>query len=133
VRIIESMEPKRDERFPKSARLVSKLDFDRVFKMGIVASDSMLVVHAVRNRPSQSRLGLSISKQVGNSPQRNHWKRLIRESFRRQRTELPVGIDLVVRPKRGAVPDYHAVFESLRVLVLQLDRRLPAPGALGSE
>ena len=113
-----------DERFPKSVRLVSQLDFDRVFHDGVVASDSVLVIHAVRGKQPWTRIGLSVSKRVGNSPTRNRWKRLIREAFRRQKTELPLGIDMVVRPKRGSVPDYELVFKSILKLAMQLDRKL---------
>jgi len=113
-----------DERFPKSVRLVSKLDFDRVFHEGVVASDSILVIHAVRGKEPWTRIGLSVSKRVGNSPTRNRWKRLIRESFRRQKSQLPINIDMVVRPKRGASPDYQLIFESLLKLGLQLERKL---------
>ena len=113
-----------DERFPKSLRLVSQLDFDRVFKEGAVASDAVLVVHAARGKQTWTRVGLSVSKRVGNSPVRNRWKRLIREAFRRQKGEMPIGIDIVVRPKRGAVPDYALVFKSLLKLAIQLDRKL---------
>lgn len=117
-----------DERFPKSVRLVSKLDFDRVFHDGVVASDSVLVIHAVRGKEPWTRIGLSVSKRVGNSPMRNRWKRLIRESFRRQKSQLPLNIDMVVRPKRGAIPDYRLIFESLLKLGLQLERKLKAKG-----
>lgn len=118
------MSTQSDERFPKSLRLVSPLDFDRVFLEGVVASDSVLVIHAVRGKQTWTRIGLSVSKRVGNSPIRNRWKRLIREAFRRQKMELPLAIDMVVRPKRGAVPDYELVFTSLLKLAVQLDRKL---------
>ena len=118
------MSTQSDERFPKSVRLVSQLDFDRVFHEGVVASDSVLVIHAVRGKQPWTRNGLSVSKRVGNSPTRNRWKRLIREAFRRQKTELPLGIDMVVRPKRGSVPDYELVFKSILKLAMQLDRKL---------
>ena len=118
------MSTQSDERFPKSVRLVSQLDFDRVFHEGIVASDSVLVIHAVRGKQTWTRIGLSVSKRVGNSPTRNRWKRLIREAFRRQKSELPIGIDMVVRPKRGAMPNYEHVFSSLLKLALQLERKL---------
>ncbi len=118
------MSTQSDERFPKSVRLVSQLDFDRVFREGVVASDSVLVIHAVRGKQPWTRIGLRVSKRVGNSPIRNRWKRLIREAFRRQKTELPLGIDMVVRPKRGSVPDYELVFKSILKLAMQLDRKL---------
>jgi len=106
--------------------LVSQLDFDRVFHEGAVASDSVLVIHGVRGKVAWTRIGLSVSKRVGNSPIRNRWKRLIREAFRRRKSELPIGIDIVVRPKRGATPDYERVFSSLLKLALQLERKLNA-------
>ena len=118
------MSTQSDQRFPKTVRLVSQLDFDRVFRDGIVASDSVLVVHAVRGKQPWTRIGLSVSKRVGNSPARNRWKRLIRESFRLQKNEIPVNIDMVVRPKRGAVPDFDLIFASLLKLAMQLDRKL---------
>jgi ribonuclease P protein component len=119
-----SMSTQNDQRFPKTVRLVSQLDFDRVFRDGIVASDSVLVVHAVRGKQPWTRIGLSVSKRVGNSPTRNRWKRLIRESFRLQKNEMPLNIDMVVRPKRGAVPDFDLIFASLLKLAMQLDRKL---------
>ena len=84
----------------------------------------MLVLHAARGKQTWTRIGLSVSKRVGNSPVRNRWKRLIREAFRRQKIELPSGIDIVARPKRGAMPDHELVFDSLLKLALQLDRKL---------
>ena len=118
------MSTQSDHRFPKTVRLVSQLDFDRVFNDGLVASDSVLVVHAVRGKQPWARLGLSVSKRVGNSPTRNRWKRLIRESFRLQKAQLPLNIDIVVRPKRGADPDFSRIFASLLKLALQIERKL---------
>jgi len=120
------MMAKHDERFPKSARLVSSKDFDRVFQNGIVASDGVLVIHGCLSELDWTRIGLSISKRVGNSPIRNRWKRLIREAFRKQKFDLPKNLDLVIRPKRGAAPDYHLIYASLSRLCKQLERRIKA-------
>jgi ribonuclease P protein component len=56
---------------------------------------------------------------------RNRWKRLIREAFRRQQDALPAGLDMIIRPKRGAVPDHDAIRRSVVYLSKKLDRRLP--------
>lgn len=111
-------------RFPAELRVKRSSDFDAIFKRGKVASDSVLVVHGLRSSQAATRLGLSISKKVGNAPVRNRWKRLIREAFRRHRSEMPAQLNLVVRPKRGAIPDYHAVAASLPQLAKRIDRRL---------
>ncbi|MCU0718335.1 MAG: ribonuclease P protein component [Pirellula sp.] len=71
----------------------------------------------------QARLGLSISKRVGNAPTRNRWKRLIREVFRKNRHCLPM-IDIVARPKKGATADYKAIEASFPSLVARALRKL---------
>ena len=122
----------RGERFPKCLRLRSDREFEAVFASKHVAVDQVLVIHALPNQLPYSRLGLSVSKRAGNAPLRNHWKRLIREAFRLQRVHLPVGMDLVVRPRKGSQPQYHSVAQSLSKLVYQLGRQLHRNRARGS-
>jgi ribonuclease P protein component len=111
-------------RFPAASRLKRQGDFAAVFAGGKVATDGVLVIHAIRGPSTGCKLGLSISKKVGNSPQRNRWKRLIREAFRRNALQLPQQLWLVVRPRRGAAPEFHAIQNSLLKLTRQLERKL---------
>lgn len=111
-------------RFPATSRLKRQADFAAVFEGGKVAADRVLVIHAIRSPQAGPKLGLSISKKVGNSPQRNRWKRLIREAFRKNTGQLPQHLWLVVRPRRGAVPDFHAIEASLLRLTRQLERKV---------
>jgi ribonuclease P protein component len=120
-------EPPTDDpshRFTKAMRLLKQEEFDRVFAAKLYQADGVLVVNATANDLGRTRLGLAVSKKAGKANVRNRWKRLIRESFRLQRTELPVGIDLVVRPKKDAQPDFAAVRGSLKKLAWRLARRL---------
>lgn len=112
------------ERFPPELRLRRPSEFEQVFQRGKHASDSVLVIHAMRNDLPYSRLGLSVSRRVGGAVVRNRWKRSIREAWRTQRHDLPVGMDIVVRPRKGATLDYHAIRDSLRRLLARLDRLL---------
>jgi ribonuclease P protein component len=139
-----------DHSFPPKTRIKSRLDFDRAFREGIVVADDVLVLHVTyrklhevgitkdeadtsnaeplsRGSPhaigDQARLGLSISKRVGNAPTRNRWKRLIREVFRKNRHSFPP-IDIVARPKKGATADYKAIWVSLPILVSRALRKL---------
>lgn len=111
--------------FSQAERIKSPLRFEEVFKNGVVAADGVLVIHVSWNNFRHPRLGLSVSKRVGNSPKRNRWKRLIRESFRKQKDTFPF-VDIVVRPKRGAIPDYGEIFNSLAALVARACRKLPS-------
>jgi ribonuclease P protein component len=64
------------------------------------------------------RLGLVVTRRLGNAVQRNRVKRLLREFFRRHQTHLPA-IDLVIMAKKGAEGlVYHQVEEELGRLVL---------------
>ncbi len=110
--------------FPNTARLRHQYQFDAVYRGKHYAGDGVLVIRAIRNDIGRTRLGLSVSKKVGNAVVRNRWKRIIREAFRKQQIDIPRGLDIVVRPKKGAVADYHAVYASLLNLCKRLDRKL---------
>lgn len=110
------------ERFPKSRRVVRQRDFDRTFKSGRVIADSVLVVHATKNELVRYRLGISISRKVGNAVVRNRWKRLIREAFRKLPADLNPNFDLVIRPRKGAVADHLAISQSLLRCIRKLSR-----------
>lgn len=117
------MSDRPSERFTKSDRIRSRLEFERIFKAGRVQADPVLVIHALPNQLTISRIGISISKKVGSAPVRNHWKRLIREAFRRQRADIPVGMDFIVRPRAGAVADGEEIKRSLVRSTRILSRR----------
>ena len=119
----------RDERLPRTRRVRRSNDFDRVYQARCHAADDVLVVNGAATGESVTRLGLAVSRAVGNAVARNRWKRLLREAFRRCRPQLPVGFDLVARPRRGATPDLAAVQASLPRLAERIAsqlRRRPA-------
>jgi ribonuclease P protein component len=105
-------------------RVRKQADFDRAYQARVFAADDVLVVNGAANSLPQSRLGLSVSKRVGTAVDRNRWKRLIREAFRLSREELPTGIDLIVRPQKGAVAEFAAIQRSLVALGRRLAKRL---------
>ena len=85
---------------PRDARLRGKEAFTRVYDQRVRDSRGPLTIYAAPNDLAFSRLGLSLSRKVGNAVRRNRIKRLLREAFRLLRHDLPRGYDLlvVVRP-----------------------------------
>lgn len=71
-------------------------DFGRVYNQRKSFADMYLVMYAADNLAACSRIGISVSKKVGNSVVRHRITRLIRESYRLHKDELIPGIDIVV-------------------------------------
>lgn len=109
--------------FPKSARLLTPREFDRVFSRRCAMSDERIVLHATLGIGSEPRLGLVVSRKVGNAVARNRWKRSLREAFRLTRHELP-NLDLAVIPRGRELPALAELQESFRKLAAGLARRL---------
>lgn len=109
--------------FKKSSRLLKSPQFRRVFDARNSVSDGQLIIYGARNDLEFCRLGLAVSKKVGNAVVRNRWKRRIREAFRLQQQELPNGFDFIVLPKRGAQPNYTAIERSIVSLAVKLATR----------
>jgi ribonuclease P protein component len=62
----------------------------------------LLLAAQVAPAPAPARLGMVVTKKVGNAVARNRIKRLCRECFRAWKDLLPDGVDLVVIAKNGA-------------------------------
>lgn len=112
-----------DQRFPKSHRLRTRPEFKTVFDRGAVRKDGRLVTYLLATGAPVTRLGIVVGKAARGSVSRNRIKRLIREGFRLLRAGLPVGMDVIVLPRRGAKLSLEGVKQSLG----QLLARLPPP------
>jgi ribonuclease P protein component len=83
--------------------LTSKRDFEAVFKKGISSASKYLVVYARPNDLSINRLGLSVSKRVGNAVTRNRVKRLLREAMRKVLDGVSANCDFVLVARKASV------------------------------
>jgi len=79
----------------KAEMLKKNADFKKVYARGKSVVSPYVVLYYLKNGLAESRVGIAVSKKVGNSVTRNRAKRLIRESFRLCSFEIKPGHDLV--------------------------------------
>jgi ribonuclease P protein component len=110
--------------FRKAEHLRRPSDFRRVYERRRSAADAWLLVYACENGLPFLRLGLSVSRKIGQATLRNRFRRLYREAFRLTRGEMPTGLDLVLIPRSSHEPTLAELKRSLPLLVKQVARRL---------
>lgn len=77
-------------------------DFQCVYKSGTSYANKYLVMYVRKTDTGKNRIGISVSKKVGNSVVRHRITRLIRESYRLNEWKFDRGIDAVVIARPGA-------------------------------
>ncbi len=109
--------------FPKSRHLRRPGEFASVYDAKVRDSRGPLMVYALPNDLGHPRLGLSVSRKVGNAVRRNRVRRLLKEAFRLLQHDLPTGYDwvTVVRPHEPlTLAEYQKLMSGL---VVRLHRK----------
>ncbi len=70
--------------------------------MGCKNNTPHFLLLVLENNHKQSRLGVTVSRKIGNAVVRNRVKRVVREFFRCNRSRFKSPVDLSVIAKRGA-------------------------------
>jgi len=97
-----------------SESLKKTKDFQNVYRRGKSYANRYLVMYVLSNQTEGNRLGISVSKKVGNSVIRHHLTRLIRESYRLHEDMFNSGLDIVVVARSTAKDiSYHEVESAL--------------------
>ena len=92
-------------------------DFRTVYKKGKSFANKYLVMYVMpnnyeKNNQNINRLGISISKKVGNSVVRHRITRLIRESYRLHENIFNSSLDIVIVARKSASTVRYAEIES---------------------
>ena len=85
-----------------SESLKKNSDFQNVYRNGKSYANKYLVMYVLENNSGKNRLGISVSKKVGNSVVRHHFCRLVRESYRLHESVFNSGLDMVIIARPGA-------------------------------
>jgi ribonuclease P protein component len=83
-------------------RLTDSSEFEKVYRQGTAYRGKLFSVHAFPNELGTLRLGLSVSKKVGNAVVRNNLRRRLREIFGAVVPEASNALDLVVSARPSA-------------------------------
>jgi len=123
-----SLSPTKPNAFRPAEHLRRPSDFKRVYDRRRSVSDSWLIVYACENGLPHLRLGLSVSRKNGKAHHRNRLRRLYREAFRLSRAQMPVGLDLVLIPRRAEEPPLATLLHALPKLVRQAAKKIAQDG-----
>jgi len=99
----------------KIQRLKKNEDFQKVFKRGRSTANRQFVVYVLmQNGQPYNRIGLSVSKKVGNAVTRNRIKRYIKEAIRLSESHFITGADcVIIARKPTAEMDFKQTSQSL--------------------
>jgi ribonuclease P protein component len=111
--------------FPKTLRLLRRAEFRRVYEEGQRRSGSLCTLFFKSNGLPETRLGITTPKALGNAVVRNRVRRRVREVFRRNRSGIARGWDIVLNPRPAILSTQ---FETLvRELLRMFPKNPPRP------
>ena len=100
-----------------SESLKKNHQFQNVYNNGRSYANRLFVMYVLENNTNCNRLGISVSKKVGNSVIRHHITRLVRESYRLHEDMFNSGLDIVVIAR---VTAKHASYHEIESALLHL-------------
>lgn len=107
-----------------SDSLKKNRDFQNVYQNGKSYANKYLVMYILKNNLGRNRIGISVSKKVGNSVVRHHLTRLIREVYRLHEEMFNSGLDMVVVARVNAKSILYTDMESAVLHLAKLHKIL---------
>ena len=110
--------------FPKTVRLNQSRIIREVFEDGVYKSLGVIGVKYKKAKVDSSRFSISVRKNAGNAPCRNHIKRILREAIRQKRSMLNSSYDFcffVTSPPKNPL-DYSYVLKHVKGLFNSLNK-----------
>lgn len=114
---------RKDRKMLFTESLKKRKDFQLVYSRGKSYANRYLVMYRMKNHTDKVRLGISVSKKVGNSVVRHRITRLIRESYRLNEEKFDAGYDYVVIARAGTKGISYSDMESALLHVGGLHRK----------
>ena len=106
----------------KRFRVKKEKDFNAIFKEGESFANRKFVIYRLENNEQHFRVGLSVSKKLGNAVTRNQIKRRIRHILIEHKNQLVENVDFVVIARKGVEILDYAEMEKNLLHVLKLSK-----------
>lgn len=97
-------------------------DFKEIYSTAKSLANKYLIMYVKKNDSNRNRLGISVSKKVGNSVVRHRITRLIRESYRLSEDSFLSGLDIIVVARVGAKGKDYSEIESALLHLTRLHK-----------
>jgi ribonuclease P protein component len=111
--------------FSKERRILKRSDFIRLSQKNQKVQNQHFVALFQKSDTGRTRLGITVTKRVGNAVARNQLKRYVREFFRQHSHTVQRGIDIniLVKTKTSGIPSKEA-YRSLQSIFCKIRERL---------
>ena len=109
-----------DERLRKADRILKRDAFRRVYDEGRKYQGRYFTAFVHPNSGASPRIGITVTRKVGNSVERNRSRRLVREIFRKNKWRMAAGVDLVINVKDSLL---EATFDEIEADFLRFVER----------
>jgi ribonuclease P protein component len=126
--------------FPRSARLLRRADFERVYQQGRRHFSASMTIFYLPRRQEQAlagaaaspiaaapglRVGFTVGRALGGAVQRNRIKRRLREAVRLSRPDSSAAADVVINPKKSVLTaDFTRVLEEVNRAFAVIEQKL---------
>lgn len=104
----------------KKYRLRKNIEFKRVYSKGKNYWNRNLILYIKKNGLEETRLGITITKKIGNAVVRNKIRRKIKEIYRKNYPNIKSGYDLIIIPKKNVIDLSYQELESSLIHILKI-------------
>ena len=105
-----------------SESLKKNKDFQLVYRKRNSKANNLLIMYKAGNQLNKNRIGISVSKKVGNSVVRHRLARLIRESYRLNEQSFLIGFDVIVVAREKAKTSNYAEIRSALLHLFKIQK-----------
>ena len=132
--------------FPRSARLLCRADFERVYKQGRRYFSASITVFYLPRPEAQTqtmnsqaqgtsglRVGFTVGRALGGAVERNRMKRRLREAVRLTRPKPGANVDVVINPKKSLLAaEFSAVLNEVARAFTVIEQRVAGKSGIKS-